>query len=167
MSGINEIKKKTKLTLDEMYGNQSVGNLNSQEEIKQDNKQFNKTAFHGDARQEPLKNEAILDHASDYVDTHKAGNMDIHPSSPVEAHLSYKQDFQEKRNNAAETIVKQQQTKAITYKMTFSLTEEAHKAFNDLYALRMINGRKTEKSVLICEAIDLLTRMEKSPSFLE
>ena len=44
--------------------------------------------------------------------------------------------------------------------MTFNLTEETYKAFNDLYANRMLQGRKTEKSELICEAIQWLIKME-------
>jgi len=45
-------------------------------------------------------------------------------------------------------------------KVTWYLTEELYKAFNDIYARRMIEGRKTEKAALICEAIQLLVREE-------
>lgn len=43
-------------------------------------------------------------------------------------------------------------------KMTLYLTEEMYKAFNDIYARRIIDGRKTQKSELICEAIALLCK---------
>lgn len=45
-------------------------------------------------------------------------------------------------------------------KMTLYLTEEMYKAFNDIYANRMLEGRKTEKSALICEAVELLRKHE-------
>jgi hypothetical protein len=45
-------------------------------------------------------------------------------------------------------------------KMTLYLTEEMYKAFNDIYAKRMLEGRKTEKSALICEAVELLRKHE-------
>lgn len=50
--------------------------------------------------------------------------------------------------------------KANSYKMTFQLSEKIYKAFNDLYAKRMLEGRKTEKSELICEAIECLLTLE-------
>jgi len=45
-------------------------------------------------------------------------------------------------------------------KVTLYLTEEMYKAFNDIYAQRMLDNRKTDKSVLICEAIKLLCEQE-------
>jgi hypothetical protein len=45
-------------------------------------------------------------------------------------------------------------------KVTLYLTEEMYKAFNDIYAQRMLDNRKTDKSVLICEAIKLLYEKE-------
>jgi hypothetical protein len=45
-------------------------------------------------------------------------------------------------------------------KVTLYLTEEMYKAFNDIYAQRMLDNRKTDKSVLICEAIKLLQERE-------
>lgn len=45
-------------------------------------------------------------------------------------------------------------------KVTLYLTPELHKAFNDIYAQRMLQGRKTEKSSLICEAVELLRKKE-------
>ena len=60
----------------------------------------------------------------------------------------------------ANPIAKQQSTKTPSYKMTFNLTEESYKAFNDLYAKRMLLGRKTEKSEMMSEAIYLLVNAE-------
>lgn len=45
-------------------------------------------------------------------------------------------------------------------KVTLYLTEEMYKAFNDIYAQRMLDNRKTDKAVLICEAIKLLCEKE-------
>lgn len=46
-------------------------------------------------------------------------------------------------------------------KTTLYLTEKLFKAFNDIYAKRMLEDRKTDKSALICEAIELLVEKEK------
>lgn len=40
--------------------------------------------------------------------------------------------------------------KTPTYKMIFTLSEEAYKAFNDLYANRILRGRKIDKSYDPC-----------------
>jgi hypothetical protein len=45
-------------------------------------------------------------------------------------------------------------------KMTFYLSQELYDAFHEVYAKRMLQGRKTEKSMLLCEAIELLYRNE-------
>lgn len=46
-------------------------------------------------------------------------------------------------------------------KMTLYVTEDLFKAFNDIYATRLLHGRATEKSALVCEAIALLYEKEK------
>lgn len=48
-----------------------------------------------------------------------------------------------------------------TYQMTVNLTEDTYKAFNELYANRILQGRKTEKSEMICEAIQCLIKSEE------
>lgn len=53
-----------------------------------------------------------------------------------------------------------QQKPMYTKKITAYLTEELFKAFNDIYARRMLEGRKTDKTVLMCEAIQLLIESE-------
>lgn len=47
-------------------------------------------------------------------------------------------------------------------KMTLNVTEDVYKAFTDIYATRLLQGRATEKSALICEAITLLYAKEKN-----
>ena len=41
-------------------------------------------------------------------------------------------------------------------KMTLYVTEGLYEAFQKIYATRLLNGRATEKSALVCEAITLL-----------
>lgn len=129
MSGIDSIKRKTKLALDEMHDNQ---NVNPEKQI--------------------------------------AGNPEIQKTTQPENQQKNKpfqlenQNFLEKNETTNQSAVfpfqKQQTQKTPTYKMTFNLTEEMYKAFNALYANRIIQGRKTDKSDLISEAIQWLIKME-------
>jgi hypothetical protein len=48
----------------------------------------------------------------------------------------------------------------MNFKLTFNVNEDTFLAFNEVYASRIIEGNKTEKSVLICEAIRLLYESE-------
>ncbi len=57
--------------------------------------------------------------------------------------------------------VSQPSKPAYPEKMTFYMTPEHYKAFNDIYATRLLRGRRTEKSALICEAIELLLAKER------
>lgn len=144
MSGISEIKKKAKLSIDEMYDNQQVGKLDNQENGKTDSQPPNNPFNKKDIQPENQKTKQ--------------------PSGQPEFQQDKKQNFQsiEKfEKNSVFSNSKQQQTHKIpTYKMTFNLTEDVYKAFNDLYAKRMLQGRKTEKSAMICEAIQWLIKIE-------
>lgn len=53
-----------------------------------------------------------------------------------------------------------QQNEVYYKKVTLYLTPELHKAFNDIYAQRILQGRKTDKGALICEAVELLRKNE-------
>lgn len=103
---IDDIKKKAKLSLDEMHDNKSVGN--------------------------PEKN----------PERNINGNGKRKKEYNFPSHL----DGLAKRN--------------MPFKMTFNVNEDTFDAFNEIYAQRMIDGNKTEKSVLICEAIKLLYEKE-------
>lgn len=48
-----------------------------------------------------------------------------------------------------------------TIKTTFNIREDIHKAFSELYAHRILKGRPSEKSEMICEAIQLLLMKEE------
>lgn len=124
--GISEIKKKTKLAMDEMYESQPVGQTDKQ--------------LSGLPEIKPTIQETI--------------QPEIKPSI-----TDQKESYN--KNEKFENFHSRQQTKEPTFKMTFNLPKEFYKAFNDIYAQRIINGCKTEKSELICEAIHLLAQVEK------
>lgn len=149
MSGINDVKKKAKLSIDEMYDNQPVGNLDNQKEMKKET-------------QQTIQPENNPDFQSD-------GNPYFHTENNKNVQKTFHQNgnmgngIQENNTSTRSPLflAKQQTQKTSTYKMTFNLTEDIYKAFNDLYANRMLQGRKTEKSELICEAIQWLIKIEE------
>lgn len=160
MSGISEIKKKAKLSIDEMYDNQSVGKMDNQKEEKPESKQT-------------IQAEVQLENKPDYQPAgspsfqeisqslnNKAGHTTIQQNGKLETNPDVK-ETQTTRSTTIFPTTKQQTQKIPTYKMTFNLTEDIYKAFNDLYANRMLQGRKTEKSEMICEAIQWLIKMEE------
>lgn len=160
MSGINEIKKKAKLSIDEMYDNQKVGKLDNQEERKPENKQSSQPTKQKANKPDDQPASSPFNQEESELDNQKPGRKTNQPSRQPEIQLDRKQDFQSLRQNSIFPTSKQQSQKIPTYKMTFNLTEDIYKAFNDLYANRMLQGRKTEKSEMICEAIQWLIKME-------
>lgn len=160
MSGINEIKKKAKLSIDEMYDNQSVGKLDIQEETKPESQQSTQPTKQKVNKPEDQPTISPFNQEQPELDNPKNGRKTNQPSGQPEIQLDRKQDFQSIRQNSIFPTSKQQTQKIPTYKMTFNLTEDIYKAFNDLYANRMLQGRKTEKSEMICEAIQWLIKME-------
>ncbi|WP_213106463.1 hypothetical protein [Candidatus Protochlamydia amoebophila] len=91
--------------------------------------------------------------------TYRTSQATIHQNGKLESYSDIKQGSPiAGQTNAFPT--EKQQTHP-TYKMTFNLTEDIYKAFNDLYANRMLKGRKTEKSEMICGAIQWLIKMEE------
>lgn len=161
MSGISEIKKKAKLSIDEMYDNQPVGKLDNQKDGKPESKQTiqpevqleNKPDSH------PAGSPSFQEISQSL--NNKAGHTTIQQNGKLETNSDVKQETQTTRQTTIFPTTKQQIQKIPTYKMTFNLTEDIYKAFNDLYANRMLQGRKTEKSEMICEAIQWLIKMEE------
>lgn len=159
MSGIKEIKEKAKLSIDEMFDNQSVGKVENH--------------FNGNPTNQPSIQPP--NHPNNQLDYNPTSETAFHstkskqPTSKPTSQLNTKPENQlnVKVENQQETKVPefamkpQQSYKPASYKMTFNLTEDAYKAFNDLYAKRMLQGKKTEKSDLICEAIQWLIQMEE------
>jgi hypothetical protein len=108
---IDEIMKKSKLSLDEMHDTKDVGNPEIRTEKRtEDNKSLKKR-------------------------------------ERKEYHFPSCDDGMMKRN--------------MNFKLTFNVNEDTFLAFNEIYAKRMLDGNKTEKSVLICEAIKLLYEKEE------
>jgi len=69
-------------------------------------------------------------------------------------------DPQQSKPVSVNTASQQYSKPQYNRKVTLYLTEEMYKAFNDIYAQRILQGRKTDKTVLICEAIQLLHEQE-------
>jgi len=138
MSGINEIKKKAKISIDEMYD--QPDEMKAQKEINQ-------------AKQEFHLNNNPISHEKSLTASPQFGKSELL--------LEPTNDFQASVNKPTFPLAKQQPQKQPTYRMTFILTERIYKAFNDLYAQRILDGCKTDKSELICEAIQWLIKMEE------
>jgi hypothetical protein len=161
MSGISEIKKKAKLSIDEMYDSQSVGKMDNQKEGKPESKQTIQPASQLENKPDthPTGSPSFQEISQSL--NNKAGHTTIHQNGKLETNPDVKQETQTTRPTTIFPTTKQQIQKIQTYKMTFNLTEDIYKAFNDLYANRMLQGRKTEKSEMICEAIQWLIKMEE------
>jgi len=149
MSGIDEIKKKAKLSIDEMYDNQSVGKL--------DNQTTRHTDSHKDVPPTLRSNSNTSEHIND--DMLKKQNEQLVSQKYTSAET---QKITETEKLMYRPKMRPQMIIEPTFKMTFNLPAEIYKAFNDLYAHRMLNGYKTEKSELICEAIKLLIDAENN-----
>lgn len=158
MSGINEIKKKAKLSIDEMYENKIVGKLDVHKDGNPDGNKSTQLEGLPPNHADPYQNNSSSLQEAEPAMTHGVDHPAIQMSGKVENNPEVKPDSQVLRNPSAFTQIK---LKTPTYKMTFNLTEEIYKSFNDLYANRMLQGRKTDKSELICEAIRWLVKMEE------
>jgi len=178
MSSINELKEKTKkqlqanekkkIGLSEMFGDQAVGKPESQQEnnpeiqqpsqldVQQPMNPASHAAVYPEAQAPipPVFQQAVI------PQIHPAGHTPVHPVGRMEAQVDVKLDHQPARQPTI--LSKPSKNQRIpTCKMTFNLREDIHKAFNDLYANRILQGRATEKSEMICEAIQLLINMEE------
>jgi len=151
MSGIKEIKEKAKLSIDEMFDNQSVGKMENQ-------------LSGNTTKQPPIHTTTNPDYQllNGKKTTHKNTT-----SQPTTQETNQPENQPPKKTDNQPTnfndfsMKKQQTSKPASYKMTFNLTEEAYTAFNKVYATRLLQGKKTEKSDLICEAIHWLIQMEE------
>lgn len=182
MSGINELKEKSKkqlqvnekrkMGLGEMFGDQAVGKPDTQQDGNPESKQTSQMDSHqtmnpvsqsasnpeGQTPATPSFQQAIF--PSPQPAGHTAIHPPVHPVGKMEAQVDVKPEPQPARQPTI--LSKQSKNQRIpTCKMTFNLREDIHKAFNDLYANRILQGRATEKSEMICEAIQLLINMEE------
>lgn len=172
MSGIEEIKKKAKLSMDEMYEVEQVGNMANQKAVQPDTQQPIQTSVKKVIQQANTQKKKIGKEGSTAMEqpylkpktfqpeTETSKQPEIQSAIQIEIQKSEQPNTQP-LNQLAESLIRQAQPpKSETYKMTFVLPEQVYKEFNDLYAKRMLQGRKTEKSNLICEAIGWLLKME-------
>jgi len=175
MSGIDAIKKKAKLSMDEMYEDQPVGKPGIQNNEQQDIQNNSQTDIHmnikptshtlGNQKIQPSIQSGKIQTQTTFQDT-IIPKVDLRLQHAVnqnptsEFHVNREIDQVLTRQPVNLPSSQTQASKMQTYKMTFNLPENVYKAFNDLYAQRMLQGRKTEKANLICEAIDWLVKME-------
>ena len=68
----------------------------------------------------------------------------------------------EEMSGQAETAAKRRNKKKI--KATIYLTEEAEQAFTELYIHRLRKDRKTDRSLIACDALQALYEKECTPS---
>jgi|ERR1700722_13715818 len=177
MSGIEELKQKTKLSMDEMYDDPSTGKMARKKAGHPDNQMGKQPSNHqisdlaAQLEKNPLnKNPGKessqtpihpINQESSQPDGWKAGHPAHQLNGIMDTHESGLPETQITRQPSVFPTMQMQTQKRPTCKMTFNLTEDIYKAFNDLYAKRMLQGRKTEKSELICEAIQWLIKMEE------
>jgi hypothetical protein len=175
MSGINELKEKSKkhlevnekrkMGLGEIFENQPVGKPDSQKDgkpeikeptqldVQQPKNPIIQTAAHPEVQ--PAISQTI------FPSPQPAGQPLVHPLGNMAAQPDVKPEPQPVRQPTIFSSKQSRNQKIPTCKMTFNLREDIHKAFNDLYANRILQGRATEKSEMICEAIQLLITMEE------
>lgn len=172
MSGIKNIKEKSKMHLDEMFDSKSVGKPDVQKdgnpEIKQTNQLDSQQTMH------PVSQTATLPEVQPPVSPsfqqaaitlpHPVGHTAVHPVGRMETQEDIRPEIQPSRQPSIFSTKQSKNQKIQTYKMTFNIREDIHKAFHDLYANRILQGRATEKSEMICEAIQLLISMEEPPA---
>jgi hypothetical protein len=122
---------------------------------------------------EKIKRKMTLDDLPSPELTKSSVEIKSHRNEPIESHqsttmneFSAKDVTQTYISNDQVASVQQYSKPAkqgkVSYgkKVTLYLTEDHFKIFNDIYAQRMLDGRKTDKSTLICEAIGLLKQNE-------
>src|SRR5262245_48992188 len=126
MSGINEIKKKAKLSIDEMYDSQVVGKLDNQEENKPEIKQISQPEKNKINKKDVQLNNNPTIQETNHPLKHKDVQPTPHPSEKMETNLDHKQEFRPIRQTLLFPTSKQQIQKIQTYKMTFNLTEDIY-----------------------------------------
>jgi hypothetical protein len=180
MSGINELKEKSKkqlevnekrkIDLSEMIGDQSVGKPVNQKDGKPEIKQTSQldsqkpispvtqTAIHPEVQSsgQPTPHQTI------FPNHQLSGQTAIHPDGKMDVQLDVKPEATQTRQPTIFSTKQSKNQKIPTCKMTFNIREDIHKAFHDLYANRILQGRATEKSEMICEAIQLLITTEEA-----
>ncbi len=172
MSRIKDIKNKTKLSLDEMFetkaetsveptgklDNQLDGNPKKQKARQQSNTPVRQIEDSMVMKREISSHEDLGDQQQA---TTQGQLSQINTPKPIVEQPLWRDEHQRQESSANYSAQRYSPAPVQTFKMTFNLTESFYKAFNDIYAKRLLQGRKTEKSELICQAIALLVKAEE------
>lgn len=162
-----EVSEKKKIALSEMFDDQSVGKPAIQPDgdmaIQQTNQLDSQLPIN------PVTHAPI--HPEVQPVSHPAPQQAILPSPQMAVQLAVQpvgkpeiqvEDKAETTSSKQSPIFSSGKNQRIsTIKTTFNIREDIHKAFSELYAHRILKGRPTEKSEMICEAIQLLLLKEE------
>jgi hypothetical protein len=106
-----------------------------------------------------IKEKSGIDHMKEKIK--KKLTLDDMDHSHTSVHTAIHTDLHQKRELPNTSSLNPNGKLQYNRKVTLYLTEDMYKAFNDIYAKRILDNNKTDKSVLICEAIELLSEKEK------
>lgn len=114
MQGINEVKKKTKLSLNEIFDNQLFRKLDNQKKSKLEDKQTTQLNVQKEIKQanQPFSQSFIK--KTDLLAMHKSSPKTIQLAEKTEQHLNPQPDFQPIRQVSPFPIPKQQTQKVPT-----------------------------------------------------
>jgi hypothetical protein len=149
MSGINKVKEKAKLSIDDMY-----------EDLHAE-----KPKIEAGKAPEQLTGKPAT-HLNGSEESHRAIVPQYEASKSTQNHIDQmeinQESYKDEPVNAQTEMISitKQRQKEPTFKMTFNLSPNIYRDFNLLYATRLLEGRKSEKSEMICEAIQLLLKNE-------
>lgn len=141
MSGIEEMKKKTKLSMDEMYD--ALGN------------DPQKSPPIDIMTSPPLQSTSDLKDVSSTINQTNDLGVNLNGGSELNENESCQSSHLDSFLSPTQNFISKQVKipKPNTYKMTFVLTEEIYKKFNQYYAQLIYEGRPIGKSDMLCDAI--------------
>lgn len=158
-----EVNEKRKMGISEMFGDQSVGKPGIQQ--NGDTAVQQTTQLDSQIPINPLTHAPI--HPEVQPVSQPSPQQAILPSPQTTgqpaAHPVDKQEIQAEAISSRQSPIfsSAKSQRISTIKTTFNIREDIHKAFSELYAHRILKGRPTEKSEMICEAIQLLLTKEE------
>ena len=173
MSRIKDLTTKTKISLDEMFESNTEASVVLDEKL--DNQLDGNPKKQKTRQQSKPPTIQIENLTNSNQETHFQKDVggglqatglaqkpsQIHIPKPALDGSVLQEEQQWQESSSIHSTLRYSPTPIQTFKMTFNLTEFFYKAFNDIYAKRMLQGRKTEKSELICQAIALLVKAEE------
>jgi hypothetical protein len=165
MSGINKMMdkmKQKKMTLDDLPSPTMENRESQKDTVHTDERKSVHTAVQEAVSTAKRETQQAVN-AANVTYGEAAGRNHLGNSNEQEAE-GVKTEIQNCRNTSIQqygiSVNTARQQDRPMKKVTYYLTEEMHKAFEDVYARRIIEGRKTDKSTLISEAVELLHKSE-------